>query len=109
MHMALRCHMLPMCPHSNVAGTGKADYKSAVLGKGLPASPGAAVGRIVFTADEAEKWHADGEKVGALGLPGLEASQEGWLAQLCMWSLQGSYRPALAFKCPSPAYSCAML
>lgn len=54
-----------MCTHSIVAGTGKADYKNAVLGKGLPASPGAAVGRIVFTADEAEKWHAEGEKVGA--------------------------------------------
>ena len=34
-----------------------------VLTKGLPASPGAAVGRIVFTADEAEEWAARGEKV----------------------------------------------
>ncbi|KAI7845814.1 hypothetical protein COHA_000725 [Chlorella ohadii] len=49
--------------HPMFEGTGKAEYKSAVLGKGLPASPGAAVGRIVFTADEAEKWHAEGEKV----------------------------------------------
>lgn len=47
------------------AGTGKAEYKGAVLGKGLPASPGAAVGRVVFTADEAEKWNAEGEKVRA--------------------------------------------
>ncbi|MCL1814868.1 MAG: pyruvate, phosphate dikinase [Treponema sp.] len=33
------------------------------LTKGLNASPGAAAGRIVFTADEAEEWHAKGEKV----------------------------------------------
>jgi len=31
--------------------------------KGLPASPGAAVGRAVFTADDAEAWHKRGEKV----------------------------------------------
>jgi pyruvate,orthophosphate dikinase len=30
---------------------------------GLAASPGAAVGRVVFTADDAERWHADGERV----------------------------------------------
>lgn len=44
-------------------GTNKPAYTGAVLGKGLPASPGAAVGRIVFTAEEAEKWNAEGEKV----------------------------------------------
>ncbi len=33
------------------------------VGKGLPASPGAAVGRVVFTADAAEAWAARGEKV----------------------------------------------
>jgi pyruvate,orthophosphate dikinase len=49
--------------HPMFEGTGKSEYKTSVLGKGLPASPGAAVGRIVFTADEAEKWHAEGEKV----------------------------------------------
>ena len=32
-------------------------------GQGLGASPGAACGKIVFTADDAEKWHARGEKV----------------------------------------------
>ena len=35
----------------------------AVLTRGLPASPGAAVGRIVFDPDVAEKWKADGIKV----------------------------------------------
>jgi len=34
-----------------------------VLAKGLPASPGAATGRIVFFADEAETWAAKGEPV----------------------------------------------
>ncbi|HEY8344741.1 MAG TPA: putative PEP-binding protein, partial [Bacillota bacterium] len=33
------------------------------LAQGLPASPGAAVGQIVFTAEDAEKWAADGKKV----------------------------------------------
>src|SRR5690349_7942689 len=34
-----------------------------VLAKGLPASPGAAFGKVVFTADAAEKMARDGEKV----------------------------------------------
>lgn len=34
-----------------------------VIGKGLPASPGAAVGKVVFTAEDAERWAARGEKV----------------------------------------------
>ena len=33
------------------------------LGKGLGASPGAACGKVVFTAEDAEKWAAKGEKV----------------------------------------------
>ena len=37
--------------------------KAKVIANGLPASPGAATGRIVFFADDAEKWHEDGEKV----------------------------------------------
>lgn len=39
----------------------KADKK--VISKGLPASPGAATGRIVFHADDAEEWAARGEQV----------------------------------------------
>jgi len=38
-----------------------AKFKS--LAKGLPASPGAGVGKIVFTAEEAEEWTKRGEKV----------------------------------------------
>jgi pyruvate,orthophosphate dikinase len=37
--------------------------KYTALAKGLPASPGAAVGKVVFTADDAEKAAADGEAV----------------------------------------------
>ncbi len=33
------------------------------LGKGLGASPGAACGKVVFTAEDAEKWAAKGDKV----------------------------------------------
>ena len=39
----------------------KKDLKT--LAKGLNASPGAATGQIVFTADEAEAWVRDGKKV----------------------------------------------
>jgi pyruvate,orthophosphate dikinase len=38
-------------------------YADAVLGTGLPASPGAAVGRVVFTAEDAEEWNDLGEDV----------------------------------------------
>jgi len=37
--------------------------KIKVIAKGLPASPGAAYGKVVFTADEAEKLGKDKEKV----------------------------------------------
>ncbi|MDQ1354457.1 MAG: pyruvate, orthophosphate dikinase, partial [Acidobacteriota bacterium] len=37
--------------------------KYSPLAKGLPASPGAAVGKIVFTAEKAEEWANRGEKV----------------------------------------------
>ena len=41
----------------------KALKAATPVGKGLGASPGAACGKIVFTADDAEKWAAKGEKV----------------------------------------------
>ena len=37
--------------------------KAKAIGKGLGASPGAAFGKIVFTADDAVKWAEKGEKV----------------------------------------------
>ena len=37
--------------------------KAKVLTRGLPASPGAACGQIVFIAEDAAKWRADGHRV----------------------------------------------
>ena len=37
--------------------------QAKVIAQGLPASPGAACGQIVFHADDAQAWHADGHKV----------------------------------------------
>ena len=37
--------------------------KAVVLTKGLAASPGAACGKIVFNAEDATVWHANGERV----------------------------------------------
>jgi len=37
--------------------------KAKVITQGLPASPGAACGQIVFHADDAQAWHEDGHKV----------------------------------------------
>ena len=52
------------------------------IGKGLGASPGAACGKIVFTAEDAEEWHARGERVVLVRLEtspeditGMKASQ----------------------------------
>ena len=41
----------------------EAQAQARVLTRGLPASPGAACGQIVFFADDAEAWHADGHSV----------------------------------------------
>jgi pyruvate,orthophosphate dikinase len=39
------------------------DAERQILSKGLPASPGAASGRVVFSAEDAEAWCGRGEKV----------------------------------------------
>lgn len=39
------------------------DAERDIVGRGLPASPGAATGAIVFTAEDAEAWKADGKSV----------------------------------------------
>jgi len=41
----------------------ESEKKAELLAKGLPAGPGGATGRIVFTADDAEEWHKKGGKV----------------------------------------------
>ena len=60
----------------------KALKAATPVGKGLGASPGAACGKIVFTADDAEAWRARGEKVVLVRLEtspeditGMKASQ----------------------------------
>jgi len=60
----------------------KALKAATPIGKGLGASPGAACGKIVFTADDAETWKARGEKVVLVRLEtspeditGMKASQ----------------------------------
>ncbi len=60
----------------------KALKAATPLGKGLGASPGAACGKVVFTADDAEAWKAKGEKVVLVRLEtspeditGMKASQ----------------------------------
>lgn len=37
--------------------------KAKTLTRGLPASPGAACGQVVFFADDAERWHEEGKQV----------------------------------------------
>ena len=60
----------------------KALKAATPMGKGLGASPGAACGKIVFTAEDAEAWNAKGEKVVLVRLEtspeditGMKASQ----------------------------------
>ena len=60
----------------------KALKAATPMGKGLGASPGAACGKIVFTADDAEAWNEKGEKVVLVRLEtspeditGMKASQ----------------------------------
>ena len=60
----------------------KAIKAATPIGRGLGASPGAACGKIVFTAEDAEAWNARGEKVVLVRLEtspeditGMKASQ----------------------------------
>ena len=60
----------------------KALKEATPIGKGLGASPGAACGKVVFTAEDAEKWNEKGEKVVLVRLEtspeditGMKASQ----------------------------------
>tara|TARA_B100000315_G_scaffold131547_2_gene121094 strand:+ start:6434 stop:9130 length:2697 start_codon:yes stop_codon:yes gene_type:complete len=41
----------------------KSEKKALLITKGLPAGPGGASGKLVFTADDAESWNNQGEKV----------------------------------------------
>ena len=46
------------------------------IGKGLGASPGAACGKIVFTAEDAEAWNARGEKLFCFVLRHLQKTSQ---------------------------------
>lgn len=59
--LRIKPEQLDILLHPSVAPL--AEKKAILLAKGLPAGPGGATGRIVFTADDAEAWAKKGEKV----------------------------------------------
>lgn len=59
--LRIKPDQLDILLHPSVAPV--AEKKAVVLAKGLPAGPGGATGKIVFTADDAEAWAKKGEKV----------------------------------------------
>ena len=58
-----RCEPLKLDELLHPVFNKKSLQEAKELTRGLPASPGAACGQIVFFADEAVKWHKDGHKV----------------------------------------------
>ena len=58
-----RCEPLKLDELLHLVFNKKSLQEAKELTRGLPASPGAACGQIVFFADEAVKWHKDGHKV----------------------------------------------
>ena len=59
------------------------------MGKALPASPGAACGRIVFTAEDAKDWAARGEKVVLVRLETSPEDIEGMMAAQGILTVRG--------------------
>ena len=60
-----------------------------VVGKGLAASPGAACGRVVFTAEDAKQWAANGEKVVLVRLETSPEDIEGMAAAQGILTVRG--------------------
>ena len=60
-----------------------------VIGKGLAASPGAACGRVVFTAEDAKSWAANGEKVVLVRLETSPEDIEGMAAAQGILTVRG--------------------
>ena len=60
-----------------------------VIGKGLAASPGAACGRVVFTAEDAKQWAANGEKVVLVRLETSPEDIEGMAAAQGILTVRG--------------------
>ena len=59
------------------------------VGKALPASPGAACGKIVFTAEDAKEWAARGEKVVLVRLETSPEDIEGMMAAQGILTVRG--------------------
>ena len=59
------------------------------MGKALPASPGAACGKIVFTAEDAKEWAARGEKVVLVRLETSPEDIEGMKAAQGILTVRG--------------------
>jgi len=67
----------------------KALKAAAPVGKALPASPGAAAGKIVFTAEDAKEWAARGEKVVLVRLETSPEDIEGMMAAQGILTVRG--------------------
>ncbi|UZW12631.1 pyruvate, phosphate dikinase [Clostridium pasteurianum] len=63
--------------------------KAKVIAKGLPASPGAACGKVYFTAEEAKKHHEKGEKVILVRLETSPEDIEGMVAAEGILTIRG--------------------
>ncbi len=67
----------------------KALKAATPIAKALPASPGAACGKIVFTAEEAKQWHEKGEKVVLVRLETSPEDIEGMKAAQGILTVRG--------------------
>ncbi len=67
----------------------KALKAAAPIGKALPASPGAACGKIVFSAEDAKEWAARGEKVVLVRLETSPEDIEGMKAAQGILTVRG--------------------
>ncbi len=67
----------------------KALKAASPVGKALPASPGAACGKIVFTADDAKEWAEKGEKVVLVRLETSPEDIEGMKAAQGILTVRG--------------------
>ena len=67
----------------------KALKAAEAIGKALPASPGAACGKIVFTAEDAKTWAAKGEKVVLVRLETSPEDIEGMKAAQGILTVRG--------------------
>ena len=67
----------------------KALKAATPVGKGLPASPGAAAGKVVFTAEDAKTWAANGERVVLVRLETSPEDIEGMVASRGILTVRG--------------------